>query len=168
MGQACQATRVEVGYQEDKPRPTAVGHFTMLFGRQSHQRLPTTWLKFCSNKIYITARCLTCLDHLETKHLPELLPRSIVSLTDHRPRSTSCTAGWLNVCGEASSRPSNSAFTGEALIAFFASARFSAICSRRLSCALGEGGRSSSAGSGWGRLAGDFVGDRGFKLLRLG
>ena len=117
---------------------------------------------------YKTTCCLTCLDRLETKHLPELRPRSIVSLTDHRPRSTSCTAGWLNVCGEASSRPSNSAFTGEALIAFFASARFSAICSRRLSCTLGEGGRSSSAGSGWGRLAGDFVGDRGFKLLRLG
>ena len=36
-----------------------------------------------------------------------------------------------------------------------------------LSCGLGEGGRSSSAGSGWVLLAGDFVGDLVLRLLKL-
>ena len=108
------------------------------------------------------------------KDLPELRARSIVSLIDHLPRSTSIGGGWLNVSGDAFSNPAKSPLTlpaGEVLTAaFFASARLSAICSRMLSWGLGEGGISSSAGSGCGRRAGDLVGDRvaGLTFLRLG
>lgn len=96
----------------------------------------------------------------------------MVSLIDHLPRSTSTTAGWLKVCGEASSKPANSELAdgfGEAFAAaFLASARFSAICSRMLSCGTG-GGASSSEGSGCGLRAGDLVGDFGaLRVFRLG
>ena len=107
-------------------------------------------------------------------HSPELRARSIVSLIDHLPKSTSTGGGWLNVSGDAFSKFAKSPLilpAGEVFVAaFFASARLSAICSRILSWGLGEGGISSSAGSGGGRRAGDLVGDRvaGLTFLRLG
>lgn len=102
------------------------------------------------------------------RHIPELRARSIDSLIDHRPKSTSRSTGWLYVCGEASASSANSSLTGD-FITFFTSARLSAICSRMLSWGLGSGGTTSSSdGSALVLFAGDFVRDLEFGVLRFG
>lgn len=101
--------------------------------------------------------------------LPVVLALSIVSFTDHLPRSIASSSGLESRAGEAFSSPSNSPKPdswGVFAAAFWASALLSAICSRMLRAgAFGDSGGSS--GRGFVRFSGDFADIAGRKACKL-
>jgi hypothetical protein len=101
--------------------------------------------------------------------LPVVLALSIVSLTDHLPKSIALSSGLGSRVGaESSSSPKSPKpdLWGVFAAAFLVSALLSAICSRMLRAGA-FGDKGSSSGKGFVRFIGAFAGVVGRKACKL-